>query len=296
MKIGYPCINNGLKCSSNHTFRLANYSEELLKQKIKENLECLKKTLEYNLEKNLMFFRVGSGLIPFASHSVCKFNWQKEFAKEFLELGNFIKKNNFRISMHPDQFVLINSPNLEIVNRSFAELKYHCEVLDLMGLDETAKVQIHVGGVYGEKEKAIERFIENYKKLPNSIKKRLVIENDDRLYSLKDCLEIFEKTGVPILFDFFHHICLNNNETILQALEKIKNTWRNEDGTPLTDYSSQKKNGRFGAHAETIDIVDFVDILKKIKKANIDLDLMLEIKDKEKSALKALEIIDRKAF
>lgn len=195
MKIGYPCINISIGCTANKTFRLASYSEELFKQKIGENLACLRKTLKYNVKKGLLFFRIGSGLVPFASHEICKFNWQEGFKKEFQEIGELIKKNHIRISMHPDQFVLINSPKDEIVKRSFAELEYHCGVLDLMGLDETAKVQIHVGGVYGEKDKSLGRFVENYKKLPKKVKRRLCIENDERMYSLKDCLKISKKLG-----------------------------------------------------------------------------------------------------
>ena len=294
MKIGYPCINNSIGCTSNKTFRLANYSENLLKQKIKENIGCLQKTLEYNVKNNLLFFRIGSGLIPFASHEVCKFNWQKEFKKEFQEIGNFIKKHNMRISMHPDQFVLINSPNKEIVERSFAELRYHCEVLDLMELDGTAKVQIHVGGVYGEKENAIQRFVENYGRLPVKIKKRLCIENDERLYCLQDCLKINKKMGIPIIFDFFHHSLFNQKESFQEALKKVKKTWKNKDGIPMTDYSSQKEEGRFGAHTESIDLKDFEKTLKEIKDSGVDIDIMLEIKDKEKSALKVLSILDKK--
>ena len=129
MKIGYPCINNTLKCTTNSTFRLASYSEENLKSKIENNLNCLKKVLEFNKENNIKFFRISSDLIPFASHEINKFDWQGHFKKEFQEIGNFIKEHNFRISMHPDQFVLINSPNKEIVKRSVDELNYHCDVL-----------------------------------------------------------------------------------------------------------------------------------------------------------------------
>jgi UV DNA damage endonuclease len=295
MKIGYPCINNSIGCTANKTFRLANYSEDLLKQKVKENLECLKKTLEYNLENGLMFFRIGSGLVPFASHKICKFDWRKEFKKEFQKIGDFIKKNNFRISMHPDQFVLINAKDNKIVERSFAELEYHCDVLDLMGLDKTAKIQIHVGGAYGEKEKAAERFIRNYKKLPEKIKKRLCIENEERLYCLKDCLGISKKIGIPIIFDFFHHILYNEGENILESLKLVEKTWKKKDGIPMTDYSSQKKNERFGSHAESIDLKNFKKILKEINDSKVDIDIMLEIKDKEKSALNALKEV-RKHF
>ncbi|HOW36747.1 MAG TPA: UV DNA damage repair endonuclease UvsE [Candidatus Pacearchaeota archaeon] len=290
MKIGYPCINNTLKCTTNSTFRLASYSEENLKLKIENNLKCLKKVLEFNKENNIEFFRISSDLIPFASHEINQFNWQEHFKKELQEIGDFIKENNFRISMHPDQFVLINSPNKEIVKRSIDELNYHCEVLEAMHLDNSAKVQIHVGGIYNNKPEAMQRFIENYNKLPEKIKKRLCIENDDRLFSLKDCLQIHKTTQIPIIFDFFHHECLNNKEPTSEAVKLASQTWKKQDGILMADYSSQEKDERKGKHAETIDLKDFQEKINQAKQnKNLDFDVMLEIKDKEKSAIKVIK-------
>jgi len=148
VKIGYPCINTRIGCTANSTFRLKNYSKENLIEKVTNNLNCLRKILEFNAKNNLLFFRISSDLVPFASHPVCRFDWVKHFKREFKEIGDYIKKNNIRISMHPDQFVLINAKDKDIVKRSIKELDYHCSVLDAMGLDGSAKVQIHVGGVY----------------------------------------------------------------------------------------------------------------------------------------------------
>ncbi|MCC7570760.1 UV DNA damage repair endonuclease UvsE [Candidatus Micrarchaeota archaeon] len=289
MRIGYPCINLGLNCTPNKTFRLANYSNETLIRKIEENLECLKKTLEFNFENKLMFFRIGSGLVPFASHPICKFNWQDYFKKEFENIGKYIKKNKIRISMHPDQFVLINALDKKIVERSVAELEYHCKILDLMKLNKTAKIQMHVGGVYGDRETSIKRFISEYEKLPPNIKKRLVVENDDRSYSLKDCLMISNDIGIPVVFDVFHHSCINNHEPVKQAIEMASKTWKKSDGVLMVDYSTQKINGRRCSHTEHIDIKHFKNFLKQTR--GLDFDIMLEIKDKEKSALKAIKYV-----
>ena len=289
MKIGYPCINRSIGCTANSTFRLASYSQSNLIEKVSNNLECLLTILKYNVLNNMFFFRISSDLVPFASHRVLDFNWQEHFKDKFKEIGNYIKKYNIRISMHPDQFVLINSPSEEIFKKSVADLTWHCEVLDLMKLDETAKVQIHVGGVYGDKVSAMERFVKRYKTLPHIIKKRLVIENDDKLYSLKDCLSISKKIGIPIVFDSFHHVCFNNGEEMSDALKMASETWSPKDGVLMVDYSSQEPNAKLGKHAEHIDVNDFENFLKARK--DLDFDIMLEIKDKEKSALKAVKLI-----
>ena len=302
MRIGYPCINNSIPRSAPSTFRLASYSESKLVQTVKDNLIHLNEILKYNVKNDLLFFRISSDLIPFASHPICKFAWYKSFQSELLEIGDYIKKYNMRISMHPDQFVILNSHNEKLVQNSINELRYHCMLLDVMHLDETAKVQIHIGGVYGNKIEAINRFIKTYNLVDHSIKKRLIIENDDHLYSLRDCLYIHHQTGIPILFDSFHHECYNNGESLKSTLEEAMATWdRIKDGLPMVDYSSQdkgngtdynnNKNRRKGRHAQAIDLTSFEKFLNET--AGLDFDIMLEIKDKEKSALKASYTLKR---
>ena len=290
MKIGYPCINRTVGCTANSTFRLASYSEEKLIEKVTNNLNCLEKILEFNIDNKLFFFRISSDLVPFASHPICTFDWQNHFKKDFERIGELIRANDIRISMHPDQFVLINAKDPDIVKRSIADLFWHSQVLDLMKLDTFAKIQIHVGGVYGDKQAAIDRFITNYQALPEIIKRRLVIENDERLFSLKDCSYISKKTGIPIVFDSFHHTCLNNNESFGSAIKIAKASWKKHDGILMSDYSSQQPRERIGKHATHIDLDDFKAYIKATKKH--DFDIMLEIKDKEKSALLASQALD----
>ena len=291
MKIGYPCINRSIGCQADKTFRLKSYSEDRLIQTVDNNLNCLKKILKFNIENNFLFFRITSDLVPFASHSVNNFDWQYYFKKQFQEIGFLIKKNNIRISMHPDQFIVINSKDPNVVKRSIAELYYHAEVLDLMKLDKKAKIQLHIGGAYGEKKESLNRFVDNYNKTDEKIKDRLVIENDDKIYSFKDCLFLNEQINVPLLFDVFHHKVLNNEKSLKECLEKQSKTWNTKDGIPLVDYSSQKPGFRPGSHAESIDLKDFVRFLNESKP--YDFDIMLEIKDKESSALKALKYIEK---
>lgn len=117
MRIGYPCINRSLVRSETSIFRLASYSEDRLIKTINNNLVHLCKILNYNVENHLLFFRISSDLIPFASHPICKYNWLTHFKSEFKEIGDYITKNNIRISMHPDQFDLINSPREKVTQK-----------------------------------------------------------------------------------------------------------------------------------------------------------------------------------
>jgi UV DNA damage endonuclease len=190
--------------------------------------------------------------------------------------------------MHPDQFVLLNAPDKRVLQRSIDDLEYQVQALDLMGLDPSAKVQVHVGGAYGNKPAGIDRFVKQYNLLDTAVRDRLVIENDERLYTLSDCLTIHEQTGIPVIADVFHHSLLNNGERFATLLDPVRETWNVKDGIPMIDYSSQEPGRRVGAHAMHIVAEDFRQFLRETLPA--DFDIMLEIKDKEKSALAALGI------
>ena len=286
MKIGYPCINLTIGCKGDRTFRLKSYSEPRLIETVANNLDCLERILRWNVERRILFFRLTSDLVPFASHPVCRFDWRGHFREQFTRIGDFIQGHDIRISMHPDQFTLINSLDEGIFERSRRELLYHAHILDAMGLDETARIQIHVGGVYGDREESTRRFVERFRRLDPVIRRRLVVENDEKSYCVQDCLRIHEEAGVPVLFDAFHHSIFNCGENAHECLECIAPTWGPRDGVPMVDYSSQAAGRPVGSHAPSIEIEDFRAFLIGSKPFNFD--IMLEIKDKEASALKAI--------
>ena len=289
MKIGYPCINESLPGTCSSTFRLASFSADKLIKSVTSNLSCLQQILAFNVAHDLRCFRMGSGLVPFASHPVNTFPWQEEFRASWQQIGQYIRAHGLRISMHPDQFVVLNSPAEQIVHNSMRELEYQCAVMDLMGLDATAKLQIHGGGVYGDKPAAIRRFIKTFARLPEKVRARLVVENDDRLYSLQDCLLIHRETGIPVLFDNFHHECLNHGEPMAEALQLAASTWQPHDGVMMMDYSSQAPGQRKGKHTQSIEPELFREFLGHLN--GLDVDIMLEIKDKEASALQAVRLL-----
>ncbi len=291
MRIGYPCINRSIGCSASRTFRLANYSEARLFETVAGNLECLSRMLRENVRNGWLFHRISSDIVPFASHPVCVAAWQDRFAGEFAGLGRLIRDHGIRISMHPDQFILINSPRIEVFERSVAELAYHAEVLDLLGLDETARIQIHVGGVYGDKAAAVERFVERFASLDHAIRRRLAVENDDRLFTFADCRQLCERTGIPVIFDNLHHAVNSSGEDLPTVFRCLAQLWSVGCGVPMTDYSDQAAVARPGVHAEHIDGDAFAAYLRAT--VGCDFDVMLEIKDKEKSAAVAMEIARR---
>jgi UV DNA damage endonuclease len=288
MRIGYPCINRSIGCTANHTFRLASYSDERLIATVNANLTCLEEILAWNLDHGLLAFRIGSGFVPFASHPVCTAPWREACADRFAEVGAFIRRHGIRISMHPDQFNILNAKDTALVERTVAELTYHAEVLDLFGLDATAKVQIHIGGVYADHENSMSRFVETYRTLDPRLRHRLVSENDDGRYTAADCLAVSDECGVPVVLDVFHHAVFGDGRPLGPLLDAVASTWMTADGPPMVDYSSQAPGRRRGVHAASLEDADFGRFLAE--STGRDVDLMLEIKDKEESALRALAL------
>lgn len=287
MRIGYPCLNRSLPCSASGTFRLKSYSRERLVATVAANLACLESILGFNRTRGFLYFRISSDLVPFASHPVCDMDWRQVFKADFRALGRRIREVDMRIAMHPDQFTLLNSPKPDVRERSVAELIYHAHVLDAMELASDAKIQIHIGGVYGQRSAALNRFVEVYRRLPVPVRQRLVIENDDRQYSLRDALELHDRCGVPVLLDVFHDQILPSGFSLPEALRRTAGTWTRRDGLPLMDYSQQFTGGRVGAHAEHLRPGPFRKFL--VDSRGFDFDLMLEIKDKERSAALAVK-------
>ena len=288
MKLGYACQNWSSGLNTNHSFRLKSFTEKKFIQTIEKNINDFSKILDYNLENNFLFFRLGSNFIPFASHPICQLDWQNIFKKDFSELAKKIRKYKMRISMHPGQFTVLNSKDPNVIKRAISEISYHSQLMELLELDDTAKIQIHVGFPYDNKENSIKKFINIYRELDTNIKKRLAIENDDKFFRVSDCLTIHDEICVPIILDTFHFRCLPD-ENFFDSANLVFKTWKKKDGIPMIDYSSQEKNSRKGKHSTSLDPTDFIDTIKKLKK--FDFDILLELKDKESSALRASNII-----
>lgn len=296
-RIGYACINTSISATTNRTCKLENCTDERLRSLIKNNLSGLKEILVWNDFHNIYLYRISSVIIPFASHPVNKIEWWNEFKKQFDEIGRLIKNTRMRVSMHPGQFVNINSTNPEIVKLSFKDLEWHARFLDTLGVDTTNRLIIHVGGVYGNKPEAMRRFVDEYKNLPENIRSRLSLENDDKSYNVWDVLNISEQTGIPVIFDYLHHQINNagtkRDEDIEGILKLCFSTWNKETGIPKIHYSSQKPGARPGSHADSINMDEFVEFYFKF--INLNFDIMLETKDKEKSVLEAFRRLEMEA-
>ncbi len=258
-----------------------------LRRLVKKNLENQLRVLKYNKAHEIEVFRVTSKLIPLATHpATAGWDYLSEFHNELDEIGGYAKDNNMRLSAHPDHFVLLNSPKAEVISASLKDLEYHADLLDAMGLNDSAKLVLHVGGLYKDKEPALVRFKDNFKLLPAKIRNRIIIENDDRSYSAADVLKLCKELNAPMVLDVHHHYCCNNGEPLIDLLPDIFDTWQVMQ--PKLHFSSPKDAKNFRAHADCVNVDDLLNFLRIAKDCvNRDFDIMLEAKQKDR-ALHAL--------
>lgn len=290
MKIGYACIC--LDPRFNFETCIQKFAtEDRLRSIISANLATLQRLLEYNVQQNIRMYRLSSDMIPFGSSPVNTIPWLSEYAEEFRQLGAYIRDKGMRVSMHPGQYCVINSQRPDVVERSIDELLYHASILEAMGLDATHKMVLHVGGVYGDKKQAMQRFADVYRKLDPIIKKHLIIENDDRYYTVEDVLVLSNQLHVPVVFDNLHHAILPppTFRTQRDWLSLVSDTWKHEDGIMKVHFCQQDLKKRKGAHAMHIDADTFLDFVRE--RQGLDMDIMLEVKDKNISTIKCENLL-----
>lgn len=288
MSIGYACLTLGVLYTDQKSCLLKNASEAKLRELIAYNLNSLEKIIDYNIANHISLFRISSDLIPFGSSPVNKLAWWDIFAPQFQIIARKIKQGGIRVSMHPGQYTVLNSPHVEVVERAIEDLNYHTRVLDCLDVGAEHKIVLHIGGAYNDKKLAGKRFITNYKQLDNSVKQRLVLENDDKSYSINDVLEIASILNLPVVFDNLHNKinCFDKQKDDYYWIKQCQKTWQKKDGYQKIHYSQQDPLKQPGSHSNRIRINQFIDFYEKLESKEID--IMLEVKDKNLSAVKCI--------
>lgn len=293
-RIGYACMNLDIQPNDYKTCRKDHITKARLSEIIAHNLRVLETAIDYNIANGCTMFRISSSLIPFGSSPLNTVDWVHDFESDFKRISEKIINNKIRISVHPGQYTVLNSPDGNVVKASIAELEYHAQILQVLNPSRNSKMILHVGGIYGDKDSAIDRFIDVYMtKLSEAVKKHLVIENDDRLYTVEDVLYIASKTAVPVVFDNLHHEINPSleKESMQSIVGHVLKTWSKEDGKPKMHYSQQAIGKRIGAHSDTIDLDIFQRDLDAIY-SHGETDIMLEVKDKNRSFIKVDALIN----
>ena len=279
--------------STSRTCRLKNATPLRMRELITENLDALGRVISFLDRHRILLYRVTSNLIPFASHPVNRLAWWEEFAAQLGRLGQRFRALGVRISTHPGQYTVLNSPNPGVVRAALAELEYHGRLLDVLGADASAKIILHVGGLAGGTESvAMDRFSSVASGLPDAVRGRLVLENDDRLFDAEQVLALAQRVKIPVVFDWLHHHANPCGAPLSDVLPAIFATWKPADGRPKVHLSSQAADGPPGAHADFIDPSDALAFFEAAPQRPFD--CMLEAKEKDRALLKLRAALRRR--
>jgi UV DNA damage endonuclease len=289
MNLGYACINMTLAekgITTNKGMVKRTYEAKGIQyasQLALQNVKALYQILQWNAENDIHVFRITSELFPWASE------YKLESMPDFKEIRSILEaagKLPIRVSTHPGPFNKLAGSG-DTLKNTIKDLEIHSQLFDLMGLEPSHwnKINIHVGGAYGDKHETLKRFAQNFKKLSSSLQKRLTVENDDKkgLFTVAELLTLHDEIGIPLVFDYFHHKLhpglLSEEEAFLAAYD----TW---DIKPVFHYSSSRKENE-DPEAKREAHSDWVH--EEINTYGKDIDIVLETKMKERSLLRYRE-------
>jgi UV DNA damage endonuclease len=303
--LGYVAISMKLKeASPNKTVTLKNlekldrstwYSkvEVLARQNIANTIRILR----YNKAYGIKLYRFTSKIVPLATHpELNEWDWRDILKLDFEELGRAVKETEIRVSTHSDHFVLLNSPKQEVLDNSIKDLDYHCTMFELMGLGPEYKIILHIGGMYKNKEDSIKRFYEGFSQLSNRIRSRIILENDDKLYTMEDVLVICKYLKLPMVLDIHHDMCNPSSIKVKDLIVDVFNTWEGEIFKPKIHLSSPKSEKEIRSHHDYINADEFAAFLKEIKGLTGDFDVMIEAKMKDMALFKLMADMKRYDF
>ena len=310
MNLGYACINMQLSYPQKYGGKPKGVSpittgRSMIKRTFESkgldyaseltlaNAMDLNQIVQWNVINGYKFFRITSGLAPWKS----EYDWDDlkdidEIKGYLSSVGWVVNKHKLRITSHPGPFNVLTSPHEHVVENCISDLTMHGDVFDMIGLSRTPfnKINIHIGGAYGDKPKSMERFCKNFERLPNKVKSRLTVENDDKqsMYSVKELYDgVYSNIGVPIVFDYHHHRFCDGGLSEQEALELAISTWP-KGITPATHYSEsrsvEQEDDKIRPQAHS----DYV--YEKINTYGNDIDIMIEAKHKELAVARYLEL------
>lgn len=269
------------------------------------SLGYLHQMVDYLDESGIRMYRISSDIAPYITHpDMPQFHGQiEESAAELAALGERLRALDIRVSMHPSQYIVLNSPNERVAESAVADFEYHARFLDGLGAGPDAKIVTHVGGVYGDRAVAMDRFVARYDALSERVRARLALENDEISYPVGDIRAIHERCGIPLVFDILHHRVNNpDGVTDAAACRSCLATWPTGE-TPKIHFSSQRvlartqptgsergaKSAKPGEHDDWIDGDDFVGLLRQLRDERFD--VMLEAKQKDLALFKLRDAV-----
>ncbi|HWL25485.1 MAG TPA: UV DNA damage repair endonuclease UvsE [Ureibacillus sp.] len=305
VRLGYVAMSMELKNASPSktmtftTFQKINDREAAIRKLERialTNLENTFRLLKHNAFSEIHFYRLTSRLIPLANHKeLLDWDYMKPLKKKLREIGEYANKQNMRIDFHPDHFVVLNTNDSEVMTNSLRTLKMHYMLLKGMRINPMHRCVLHVGGNYNDTEKSLEQFIDNWMDVPRPIQKMIMLENDDTSFTLDDTLYLCEKLGIPLVFDYHHHLAHHRNENWVENWERVVATWSQSLLPIKMHISSPKSETEFRHHSDYVDVDMFFRFLKEIKGSVDEIYCMIEAKKKDEALFTLMDAIRQRA-
>jgi UV DNA damage endonuclease len=252
-----------------------------------ENLQNTLRVMRHAVAHDIRVYRLTSKIIPLLGHELTDgWDFWGKLRPEFEAVGAFVRDQGMRVSFHPDHYTLLNSKSQDVIDNSIADLERHVQMFQLMGLDERAKLVMHVGGSFKDKADSLQRFKNSWERVPEHVRRRITLENDDKTYTVLETLSLCETLGIPMVLDIHHHRCNPGKEDLRDLVPRIFRLWEPTGLVPKIHVSSPKSEADIRSHADFIelgDLLPFLDLAREV--GDTDLDIMVEAKQKDKSAI-----------
>lgn len=299
VKLGYVAMSEELKnASPSQTMTFKQFQgikdREAAISKLERiavsNLENCLRLLRHSKANDIHFFRLSSRLIPLANHEeLSDWKYMRALKEPLREIAEFLEANPMRVDFHPDHFVLLNTLKTDTLNNSVKTLAMHHALLKGMGIHPEHRCVLHVGGVYDDRDKALEQFINNWGMVSARLQSMIILENDDTSFTLHDTLYLCEKLGIPLVFDYHHHLAHHEHIEWEEQWERIIGTWGHSTLPVKMHISSPRSEKDFRAHADYVDASMFMDFLQGIKGSVPEIHCMIEAKKKDLALFKLAE-------
>lgn len=292
MRFGLCCIfkEQPIKFRRTTAKYLSQFSVEEQRNRLSDiclaNAGSLLEALTFCHQHNIGDFRINSQILPLKTHPQLGYHVTDlpdadQIIRRFMACGEYSRKHDIRTTFHPDQFIVLSSINPDVVKRSIADLEYQAEISQWVNADV---INIHAGGVYNDKSSALTRLRMVIDNLPDAVRKRLTLENDDKSYSPKDLLPVCRDMGIPLVYDVHHHRCLKDILSVNEASHLSADTWNRE---PLFHISSPMNGWQSPDMRKHHDFIDMNDLPKIWKSMKITVEV--EAKAKELAVLKLMK-------
>lgn len=292
MKIGYAEENLTYDLDTGRNFRLNALTQERQAKAIDWNFDAFFELLDYNAAHQLRCFRLSAHFIPFAAHPSCAVDWATAYSAHFETVGRFVRDHDMRLCVLTPNLML-NSPRTRVAGQARADLIAICQQLDLMRIDLSHRVLLTLGGVFGDKKRSIQRFVESYVSLPRETQQRIALINDDD-YTVSDCLRIRDQiinhedvVVPPLAFNLHEHLQNHGGDPMIEAFIKTYYTWYELDARPIVLYAPEAAPGDV-KNVTALIPGDFIAFLQVLRGYNFD--MIIEAPDREHSAQRALEL------